>query len=245
MPQRIYPNAPITEAILDIRIRPTVEPTLEKLTDMKVGEESRYPATRKPIMFQFQVSDIQSEPKHSSTSTQVGQTFVSDDGLNVFIARRDGLSVHRLKPYTHWQQFREEGKRLWEKYRNLNPPQAIEMLLVRNINKIGVTSGEELQSLLKVFPAIPPELPQAFANFALTVDLLSKNGTRLVINSGIIPPIGSDTMALLLDITAYKQPPLSGPLDENGIWATLDELRDEKDRAFEACITERVRRSIS
>jgi len=138
MAQRIYPNAPITEAIIDIRARPVSEPSLEKLCEMQHGEEVRYPQKKKPIMFQFQVSDLQSEPKTSSSSSQVGQTFVSGDGLDIFMARRDGLSVHRLKPYTYWARFREEAKRLWTSYKELIPPQAIEMLLVRNINQIEV-----------------------------------------------------------------------------------------------------------
>jgi uncharacterized protein (TIGR04255 family) len=120
----------------------------------------------------------------------VGQTFVSGDGLDVFMARRDGLSVHRLKPYTHWARFRKEARRLWTRYRDLIPPQAIELLLVRNINQIEVNSGEDLQSVLKLFPTIPPELPQQLGNFALTVDLGIENGGRLMLNEGLVPSTG-------------------------------------------------------
>jgi len=245
MTQRIYPNAPITEAIIDIRLRPAAEPSLEKLSEMQHGEEGRYPQKRKPILFQFQVADLQSEPKTSSSSSQVGQTFVSADGLDVFMARRDGLSVHRLKPYTHWARFREEARRLWTRYKELIPPQAIELLLVRNINQIEVNSGEDLQAVLKLFPTIPPDLPQQLGNFALTVDLGIENGGRLILNEGLIPSTGPDKVRLLLDITAYKQAAPDENLDEGAIWLTLDQLRDAKDAAFEACITDSIRRAIS
>jgi uncharacterized protein (TIGR04255 family) len=245
MAQRIYPNAPITEAIIDIRLRPVSEPTLEQLSKVQSGEEGRYPNKKKPIVFQFQVDDVNSEPRTSSSSSQIGQTFVSADGLNVFVARRDGLSVHRLKPYTHWAHFREEANRLWIKYKEIVQPQAIEMLLVRNINQIEVNDGEELQTVLKLFPTIPPELPQQLGNFAFTVDLGIDNGGRLILNEGVIPSIEPNKIRLLLDITAFKQAAPGENIDEAAIWSTLDRLRDAKDAAFEACITDHVRRNIS
>jgi uncharacterized protein (TIGR04255 family) len=245
MTQRIYPNAPIAEAIIDIRIRPVAEPSLDRLGEMQHGEEGRYPQKKKPILFQFQVADLQSEPKTSSSSSQVGQTFLSADGLDIFVARRDGLSVHRLRPYTHWARFREEAERLWTRYKELNPPLVIEMLLVRNINQIEVDGGEKLQTVLRLYPTIPPELPQQLGNFALTVDLGLENGGRLILNEGLILSPAPDKLRLLFDITAYKQAPPGENLNEAAIWSTLDQLRDAKDAAFEACITDLVRRNIS
>lgn len=243
----IYPNAPISEAIIDIRVRPTVEPDLDLLAKVQTGEGNKYPLSRKPLMFEFQVSDVPTDPKVKASSAQIGVSFASADGRDVFVARRDGFSLHRLRPYTHWAVFRGEAQRLWKKYRDLVQPQAIDMLLVRNVNHLPIAQGQSIESVLRLYPAIPTELPQEFGNLALTLDLPSPAGRgRLLINEGLVPAIpDTSKMALLLDITAYIQSEPQSSLTEEAIWSTLDQMRAAKNAAFEACITDEVRKSIS
>ena len=198
------------------------------------------------MIFQMQLTDLQVEPKATTSTAQFGVSFASSDGKDLFVARRDGLSVHRLHPYTQWAKFREEAKRLWDKYKRIAAPQAIDMLVVRNINRLELSPDEQLESFVRLYPVIPEQLPQQLSNFAMSVDLPLGDLGRLIVNEGFIPPVDPNKVGLLLDITACKQlGPTSENVDEAAMWSILDQLRDAKDRAFEACITDTVRKMIS
>ena len=50
-----------------------------------------------------------------------------------------------------------------------------------------------------------------------------------------------DFISTLLDIDVFVQ---SDSIDETTAWSTIERLRDEKNRAFEACITDKLRELI-
>lgn len=244
MPDRVYANAPIIEAVLDIRVRASIDPGLELLSGMQRGEEERYPKLKKPMSFEVHVSDLDAVPQTKTTSTQIGHTFESGDGKNLFIARRDGISIHRLRPYTSWGPFKAEAQRLWEKYVGLFKPAAVEVLLLRNINQIEVGRDEQVESVSSFYPMIPPGISQVINNYALSVDLAQDDPSlHLLISGGTAGSAKPEKLAILLDITAYKQ--ISNPLSEEQLWGHFDVLRRLKDDAFENCITDKVREMIA
>jgi uncharacterized protein (TIGR04255 family) len=62
-----------------------------------------------------------------------------------------------------------------------------------------------------------------------------------VINQTIIePPAKPNTVAVVLDIDVFRTSGVA--TDETRLWEQLEQLRNEKNRVFEACITDDARR---
>ena len=64
--------------------------------------------------------------------------------------------------------------------------------------------------------------------------------TACVINQTIIESSKPNTVAVVLDIDVFRTSEL--PQDEAQLWEQMEQLRHEKNRVFEACITDEARR---
>jgi uncharacterized protein (TIGR04255 family) len=65
---------------------------------------------------------------------------------------------------------------------------------------------------------------------------------KAIINTGLEPATSPDTMVVLLDIDVFCEKRHAG--DDHEIWSILGQLRDRKNKIFEAAITDEVRRMI-
>ena len=93
----IYKNAPITEAVLDIRTRLN-EPSLERLSRIRDADYPNLFQTPNLMAFKFSVGE--GEPTFDGSSEQLGFSYRSADEKNIFQVRKDGFSHNRLAPYT-------------------------------------------------------------------------------------------------------------------------------------------------
>jgi uncharacterized protein (TIGR04255 family) len=243
--QETYPHAPIVEAVLDVRVRLSSPLSEEVLTELKVREQDRYPGFRRPFQVQFKVERTNPtvEPTAGVSSQANGSAFVSKDELQIFQARPDGFSHNRLAPYLDWATFRSEAARLWGLYREIVQPQAIELLGLNYINKIAIPGGTEISDYLRAYIQIPPELPQTLEVHNFQVQMRdSDSEARIAITVAFGALDAERKVPVTLNVQAFKfvnEPALE--VAENEIWDTFDHLRDLKNLAFEACITDRVR----
>ena len=84
----------------------------------------------------FSFSVAKGEPSFNTSSEQLGFSYRSLDEKNIFQVRKDGFSHNRLAPYTEWQSFSAEARRLWSIYRDEAGPADIEMIGLNYINEI-------------------------------------------------------------------------------------------------------------
>lgn len=125
-----YSKAPLTEAVLDIRVEVPSEITLHELKNVQVGEEERYPRREDSIIVVGQVS-MGTQVGASAKQTPNGYRFVSQDHRQIFQARLDSFTYNRLAPYETWESFRDEARRLWDIYRPIAKPKNIKRLALR------------------------------------------------------------------------------------------------------------------
>ena len=129
-----YENAPITEALIDIRVElPASLTGLQVLESVHDHVKIRYPGEKKRIYLQGQFS-AGDEVGASASQTLMGFSFSSDDGKQIFQARRDGFTFSRLRPYGSWPELRDEARRLWDIYGEMVSPEKITRVAVRYIN---------------------------------------------------------------------------------------------------------------
>lgn len=243
--QETYPHAPILEAVLDIRVRLSSTLSEECLDELRKREHSNYPAFRRPFQVQFKVerTDPSIEPTSAISSLANGGAMVSADGRQIFQARPDGFSHNQLAPYKDWASFSLESRRLWNIYRDAAKPEFIELLGLNYINKVRLPGGVEISDYLRAYIQVPQELPQILEihNFQIQmVDPESQARISIVVSFGAIE--ADEKIPVTLNVQSFKYlNKASAEVTEDEIWGTFDTLRDLKNRAFESCITEKVR----
>ena len=120
-----YPQAPITEAIIDLRVKPAEGFDRAILKNVGKGEQAAYPKQEAVVEA---VGKMAVGPGGGSASVQqspVGWKFASQDGKQIVQCRVNGFTFSRLAPYESWKPFRDEAQRLWDVYRTTGNPQSV------------------------------------------------------------------------------------------------------------------------
>jgi uncharacterized protein (TIGR04255 family) len=236
-----YPNAPITEAVIDIQVATSV--SIEALEQTHAGEEASYPVTEKLNAHTGAVTfGPEMHAAATASSQPLGYLYRSVDGIQIAQARANGYTFSRLAPYPHWRLFSGEARRLWDKYRAATDPSHITRVAVRYVNRIDIplplkSFGDYFRTVPQLSPDLPEGLSGYFMQLVIPLTDIQCNG---IINQTIIDPAKPEVVSVVLDIDIFKTADL--PDDEDQLWALLEELRHAKNRVFEACITDAARR---
>jgi uncharacterized protein (TIGR04255 family) len=127
-----YPHAPITEAVIDIRVTPREDLNVESFRKLAEDFGSEFGTQND----QFRM--IISTPTISgATPTKTGIQFAANTKDKLFHAQIDGWSFNKLAPYRGWEEeFRDQARKLWSAYRAIAQPQGIVRLALRYINRL-------------------------------------------------------------------------------------------------------------
>jgi uncharacterized protein (TIGR04255 family) len=237
---RHYSRAPITEAIIDFQVE---LPEGVGLSDLERCQDAAYPA-KKDLSTRFVDAESGREVPTLAPSRQVGFLFTSADEKQLFQARSNGFTVHRLAPYEGWGPFRDETRRLWDIYRQRVRPRKVGRVAVRYVNRLDLPSPvKELKDYLRTFPEVAPGLPQELAGFSMQLLIPQQDiQATLALREMAVPPAAPGVESVILDIDLFRTEEI--PSDDAGIWAFIESLRTRKNEIFEACITDRTREVI-
>lgn len=237
---REYPKAPITEAIIDLRVELPSGLDVNQLNEVHTGEEETYPVVEQlhtgygHLQFGAQVSA-------AAGSQPVGFLFRSDDATQVYQARLDGFTMSRLAPYEKWETLRDEAHRLWNSYRATTNPARIVRLAVRYVNRLDIPLPiRDFKDYLRTVPEVSPDLPQGLSGYFMQIAVpLEDIKSLALINETIIEPAAPGVLSVVLDIDIFRTHDL--PSSESAIWDFFEQLHVRKNDVFEACITDRAR----
>lgn len=239
--QQHYLNAPITEALIDLRVELPEGTGVADLAKVHEGLETAYPTRKNRILAEVkgQISDRGAAA--AARSKHFGYLFTSGDEKQVFQARLDGFTVSRLAPYESWEPFRDEARRLWDLYRSIAKPTRVARLAVRYINRLDLPMPVgDLKDYLRTVPEVSSDLPQHLAGYFTQLRIpLEDIKSLLVVNQAIIDPARPGVASVVLDNDIFRADDL--PADEEGIWEFFEVLRSRKNGVFEACITDKAR----
>lgn len=237
-----FPNAPIVEALLDIRVKLPATVTLDQLARFQDGVRDAYPNRRTHFSwqagFQMKPGGVSLE-LNAPTGGEDGYVFSSADGRQTAQARRDGFTFNRLKPYDRWESLRDEARRLWNRYREIANPIQIGRAALRYINRIEIPiSITNFKEYVLTTPEIAPELPQGMSTFFMRLVIPEQDlGFMAIVTETMEEPKG-DLLPFILDVDVHKERDFDAS-DDTVLWNTFERLRDFKNDIFFKSITPR------
>lgn len=231
-------KAPITEALVDIRVKLGPETDLSTLESVYALFAKEYPEKRERICVE---SKFDFKTKESQTTSVVdGYLCTSSDAKQVVQVRLEGFTFSRLKPYETWEDLRKEAHRLWQSYIRLASPELITRVALRYINRIEIALPVlDFGDYLTAPPAIPQNLPQGLTSFLTRNVIREPSLDFMAIISQSLEPVGaSSVVPVILDIDVFKEVPYHVGAKE--IWETIDQLREFKNKLFFESITDKI-----
>jgi uncharacterized protein (TIGR04255 family) len=238
------PNAPIVEAVIDIRCRAEValeETTLktqlaEKLVDYQYLDAVHDFKVEQQVHLR---EELPEEPIIRRLGWKGIRFIASDDKKHIAHFNRDGFRFSRLEPYLSWDNLFEEGMRLWSIYVDIAQPSEIHRIGLRYINRIQLPPNElHFEKYLQPTVQPPMGLDLPFQGF-LHQDTLAVPGYLYAINiiRTIQPPVSptAQGMGLILDIDAFTTQGFA--LDPSLMEKRMLELRWLKNKVFFGSVT--------
>ena len=233
-------NAPIREAIIDLKVAPQVG--LAGIESLAKSLLPQFPTQglMKLGAFGFEIG-LGKLSSSFSDGGVVGYRLTSADGKYIIQLRTDGFTFSCLPPYEGWDAMTEHAKPLWRDYVASSGAVNVTRTAVRNINVVDLPLPAELSDYLIASPEIPEGLPQELSSFF----------SRVVIENRDIKATGVVTLALessseqqsqlILDIDVFKVMQEELTAGDSLIWDTLTQLREFKNKIFFLSITEKTK----
>lgn len=252
MPEPVrYSNAPIVEAIIDLRVTQAQGFSIDDLEAIQEMVVDRYPNQESEYVYsgQFYVEEVGNPLQTEATHQHNGFRFTSKDGQQTLYTRLDSFAFSVRAPYDYWEPFRDEAHRLWNLYRSIAEVEGITRAAVRYVNQIDFPEGVEIEDYFRTYPEVSPALPNegTLGGFFMQLQLWQEDlHCWLVVNEGTAPPLDPGTVSILLDFDLFQER-FEEPwrADEDAaVWEFLEQLRVRKNEVFEASITEEMRRLI-
>lgn len=239
----VYPQlnqAPITEALLDIRVERSEAVSLERLQAFTQKVQAVFPEQR-------QIKTIEAHFPEPNTA----DVPVRRDEINGFIhwntdktravqARLDGFSVNHVREkYTQWAALRDEARGLWEEYLRIVAPKSMVRCALRYINRLEVSSATNIPDVLKTRIEIASTLPQQNAGFLFKTQIPFDENRQAIITQASAPNlIDSTKLFIIFDIDVFSNKALS--IGDESVWEEFSILREIKNRCFFESLQEKT-----
>lgn len=238
----VFPNAPITEALLDIRVQLPSEIDLDKLKTFYDPIKERFPQKQDRISVQagFQISP-EGPTTLPTSSKQDGYLFRSTTENKVVQARLDGFTFNKLKPYEKWESFRDEARNLWNSYFKLANPVKVTRIALRYINRIEIPLPiNNFKEYILTTPEIAPDLPQGLSQFFMNIVIPNhKIEATAIINQTMENSTPTQKLPYIFDIDVWKATNYEGNKEE--MWNEFEKLRIFKNDIFFKSITDKTK----
>lgn len=246
-----YSNAPIIEALIDLRVTQAQGFSIGDLESIRDATADRYP--RQESTYTGQVNIPVGEPAQVETlHQQTGFRLSDQGGRQILQARIDGFTFSVLAPYDRWETFRDEARRLWNLYRSVTQAESITRVAVRYINRIDIPTGDaptvKLEDYLRTYPEISDSWPyKNMWNFFVQLQIFQEDlGCMLALNEATTQSPNMETTSILLDFDLFREEyeePWRAD-DDAVVWEFLEQLHARKNEYFERSITDETRRLI-
>ncbi len=235
------PNAPITEALIDIRCELDTDFNVEEFKTLGQTLSNEYPNEKTMHLHQTKIGLDDNKQDISAIDTIRGYRYESSNGVKIVQLRTDGFTYNRLKPYGSWLELRDEAVRVWNLYFDLVKPKLINRIALRYINNLNAPLPmTDLKDYLTCPPEVPEGLPQFIHSFYCRISIPSADERIYgAITQSLDPLVDlKDKIPIILDIDVVKSTQ-SGFLEED-IVIILEKLRTFKNQIFFNSITTKL-----
>jgi len=245
--QPIYLRPPIIEAIIGINFADAVKESILATADRRFAKH--YPVHKENshvnVVITANAGANALVPSGMQEQRITGHKRMSDSMDEIVVLMPNAILLSHLAPYKGWDHILERMKRDWAMYKRPGTYRPIARVGLRYINRVDiVVTGNlvEHELYLNLYPRVPDELGPIVAYMMQTTFHLEKINAQATITT---TPVESPTLghaSFIVDIDVYKTADL--PMNDKGLMELLQNMRSEKNRIFEACITQRARQEI-
>lgn len=232
-------DAPIREAVLDIRVPGSTAAHPQKLRRALVSVEP-FPEIQdlKQGSIAFRLSPDGEPESHAEGTEVVGVRGATADGLWVVQYRSSGMTFSRLRPYPGWDSFLERARPFVERFMQVAQASLVERLALRYINVFQLPNPCDPEDYFVAPPSLPESLP-LHVNSLVSKLTVRDPGTGLQAHVAHVlqDDLQPDKMGMTLDIDVFSVDRLGANIPT--LWQHLDELRRLKNRIFFESITDR------
>lgn len=233
-------NAPITEALIDLRVQSSLKIDAAAAETLADRLRDTYVKKGQIVIGAINVQAAQQLQVNVATE-DLGVRFHSTDEKFVAQFQHQGFTISRLAPYTDWDHLKSEAKRLWPLYVEVIKPERIVRTACRYINNLNLPmrSDQQFSEFLTTPPGIPPGLPQTVMSFMQRMVIPYPEIPAITVLTQLLEPnaaAGTDKLPVILDIDVQCQQQFDPQGPEP--WQCLDKLRELKNAAFFESITE-------
>jgi len=236
-------NAPIAEAIIDIRLDHSEIIDLKKLKDITEKLKDQYPKIDNKYVHNLKNEFTPDGTVTSENNSQhIGYICRSTDGRHVIQLSTTGFIISELKPYSDWNKFSDEAKRIWNIFVDATSCERVSRVALRYINQMPmhIDEGEELSLYLACAPEVPKGLPQGLSMFLNRMRI--RDETKVIwadiTSSMSILENQESNVNLLLDIDAFIVRSVN--VSEPDFWSYFEQLRDFKNDIFYKTVTKKT-----
>jgi uncharacterized protein (TIGR04255 family) len=239
----VFQNAPIKEALLDIRVELPREVDLGKIQKFHDFIIERFPEKKERKFFKAEFKlppEVALSPVPTSSRT-IGYLFRSPGENKIVQARLDGFTFNKLNPYDRWELFRDEAHKLWNIYVQIAAPLRVTRIALRYINRIEIPLPmEDFKEYILTTPEVASNLPQALSHFFMRLVIPNpKIQATAVIIETTENPTKNQRLPLILDIDVWRENAYEGR--ELEMWEDFEKLRSFKNEIFFDSITDKTK----
>jgi uncharacterized protein (TIGR04255 family) len=238
--ERHLSNAPITEALVDLRVQldTSFDPSsFEQVKGQLAGE---FPVAEELHLVEGTIRIAGKQVSQTASDKRLhGYVFRSKDKDRVVQFRQDGFTFNKLKPYTSWEKVFTEAWDLWQVYVASSAPLGVTRIAVRYVNHLSFSFPCDFGQYLTDPPSISDGAPTQLTGYfkrASAYDPDSKTSANIV--QALERSTSQNAITLILDIDVYRTTTFE-PSDA-AIVNVFAGLRDMKNRMFFGAITERT-----
>ena len=242
--RHVYRNDPIEEALCELRFVPSTDWDLTLPGRFYERVKDEYDG--KPRQQGAMEAGIETFPRSEGSAFQVKGRFArvqfpTKDEKKLVAIGPDVLSVHVLRPYPSWDDFRPRISRAYESYLGVVEPTSVRSISIRYINQVLLEGmPTNLCQFFTIAPQTPPNVPLEMSGFLSRIESTYKDEPVQLTTTLASVEAPENHSAFLLDIEVtrdWSDEPL--PLEE--AMYQVNELREREREAFEASITPTTR----
>jgi uncharacterized protein (TIGR04255 family) len=237
----VFPNAPITEAVLDIQCKLPEKVTLEDLKQLHKGLKNRFPEVREQRLFE---RSFKFGPDLRESSTQekiIGYHFKSPQEQKLIQYRLNGYSFNKLAPYKDWPSLKSEANEFWRLYYKRVKPLKVTRIALRYINRIKIPLPmKNLNEYLLTLPKIAPNLPQEIKTFLMRIEIQDTEIPAIaIIVQAMEKTTQSGKLPIILDIDVVQENDYYKNISD--IWDVFEKIRNFKNDIFFETTTDKAK----
>ncbi len=237
----IFKNAPITEALIDIRVKLPSEFDVKKIDSIYESIKELYPEKQEQRISEVEITPKEDQVKALSHKIN-GYRYISSDKKQIVQTRLDGFTFSRLHPYIKWEELRSETYRLWLLYKDITFPESIVRVALRYINNLNIPLPiKDFSDCLTSPPIVPEGLPQGVNSFLTRIVIYEPSIDANAIITQALEPMPLEVMRapIILDIDVFKFK--QEGIEEKDAWETIEKLRHFKNSIFFKSITNNLK----